>query len=172
MSQAGSRQLRLESIHATLNTATLEIHSGPANAKLQRWLSSIDLTCSGTGNLSKGFDAVHSLLFPYFSRFPHHLPSITANNDIELMKRCGNLRSVSVQWVSSELSDYNGVPKAVDQLRTEYRLDGMLELARLETLTLNGPGTGSASHTALHNLAKWFEAEFKERDRTTQVVLM
>ena len=170
MPQAGDRQLRLEAIHVTIELATLEIHSGPANAKLQKWLSSIDFQGSGNTRLSKGFEAVKSLLFPYFSRFPHYLPNITTNNDFGLMKLCTNLRSVEVQWVDSELCGNEG-PKPVDQLRNEYRLDGMLDLAKLETLTLDGPGEGSTGHLALQELVGGFENEYEKKGRTTKVIL-
>lgn len=110
------------------------------------------------------------MLFPYFSRFPHHLACITANTEIELMKRCTNLRSVEVQWVDSELCDHHE-PKTVQRLRKEYRLDGMLEPNMPETLILNGSGDYATGHSVLKELKKWFEAEFREKGRKTKVIM-
>lgn len=86
------------------------------------------------------------------------------------MRRCANLRSVEVQWVNSELCN-NGEPKSVEQLRRDYRLDGMLDLAKLETLTLDGPGEYATGHAALQDLAKWFEAKYKHRGVKAKVIL-
>ena len=98
------------------------------------------------------------------------MPGITTNNDIELMKRCTNLRTVNVQWVNSELCEH-GVPKSVERLRKEYRLDGMLSLFNLETLILAGPCELMPGHSSLQQLKEWFHAEFEKEGKKTKVLL-
>ncbi|KAK3718716.1 hypothetical protein LTR37_004935 [Vermiconidia calcicola] len=161
---AGDRKLRLEAIIVTIKQSTLEIHSGPGNAKLQEYLASLDFSSTGETNLITGFEAVRSLTFPYFSRFPHHHPAITANNDIELMKKSSNLRKVCLNFVWPELFEHGTSQKSVAQLRAEYRLDGMLELGKLKKLILMAPNT-----RVVHELAAWFEGEYAARDRMLEV---
>ena len=50
------------------------------------------------------FDAVKSLRFPYFSRFPHkRLADDIPNNDVELTCRSQNLRVLDITFVDEEL---------------------------------------------------------------------
>lgn len=172
ISQAGDRKLRLECILITIKLISFEIHSGPGNAKLQKWLGELYLQGSGETRLGSGFDAVRSLFFPYFSRYPYYaLDSTAPNNDIQLMRRCNNLRTVKALFVGSELHDYHtGGPKSVQQLRDNYRLDGMLELANLRTLALQCYGVAS-DDSGLQAVKKWFEGEFGKRKRPTKVVI-
>lgn len=167
VTQAGDRELRMQSMLVTIKLITFEIHSGPGNAKLQRWLRSINLQASGQTHLNTGFDAVHSLYFPYFSYFPYHLPEITANNDIELARRCANLRTLKVYFSSDNLEDVYGNPETVACLRESYRLDGMLELKNLKYLALHA----SSCLTALKNLKVWFEEEYSQRGQATKVAI-
>lgn len=100
--RAGNIQLRRECLLVALNQCTIEIHSGPGNAAFQTWLSKIDLT--GTeSSCETGFDAITSLNFPYFSRFPYRRVDITKNNDIGLALACRNLRSLTLDFHPDEL---------------------------------------------------------------------
>ena len=160
------RKLRAEAILVTIKQTTLEVHSGPGNAKLQKWLSSIDFTVSGETSLQSGFDAVHSLYFPYFSRYPHaSLPANAPNNDIRLMLKCRNLRKLTLTFVYAELLDVYLRPKSIYQLRREYRLDSMLSMfqhGELQTIVLKNPSYAPAL-PALRALAAWFRGEFAVR---------
>lgn len=170
ITQAGDRKLRLETILITLKLVTLEIHSGPGNAMLQKWLESLRLDKSGQTTLCAGFDAVHSLEFPYFSRYPFHfLPANAPNNDVELMRRCNTLRHVKVNFVLSTLYGNPGSLKTVAELRKDYRLDGMLELQNLRTLVLEHPGVDDQGKPLLTPLKKWFEGEFAKKGQVTTV---
>ena len=171
LTKAGSRQVRLEVLSVTIKLITFEIHSGPGNAKLQRWLEGIDLGASGQTSLKTGFDAVHSLIFPYFSRFPFYLPSIMRNNDIELARRCANLRTLKILFARENLYDDDGSPQTVQQLRTNYRLDGMLGLANLQFLGLQSFSYPAFTDPALRDLKVWFETEFRERSQGVNVVI-
>ena len=168
IARAGNRKLRAEVILVILKQTTLEIHSGPGNAKLQEWLESIDLSVSKETSLKSGFDAVHDLLFPYFSRYPHRtLPANSPNNDLQLMKKCQNLRKVEFNFVSTELHDPStGWPKSIDQLRREYRLHTMLEIFKygeLKTVVLRGPSAGYGGHAVLEELGAWLRWEYTVR---------
>lgn len=177
LARARDRKLRAEMILVAIKQATLEIHSGPANKKLQEWLSSIDLSITSNTSLLTGFDAVHSLSFPYFSRFPHYNPSITANNDIELMKKCASLRSVKLTFVQDELlkEDWDrGVveSKSVETLRSQYHLDGMLHLRNLKKLILVAMRCGSNGRAALQELGAWFKDEYGARNQILDVTVV
>lgn len=162
VTKAGDRKLCLEAILVIIKLATLEIHSGEGNAKLQKWLASLRLQGSGETDLRTGFDAVHSLYFPYFSRYPFHiLPSNAPNNDIELMRRCEHLREVKIMFAYGTLSTYSGHEKSVQQLREDYRLDGMLNLPSLRTLTFIAT---NHMHAELEPLKAWFEKEYRKRE--------
>ena len=173
--RAGDKTLRLETILVAIKQATLEIHSGPGNANLQSWLNSLDLSAiKGETGLRAGVEAIHSLSFPYFSRFPHRsLPSTNPNNDIVLVLKCVNLRKLSLNFVSHELLDYTHPyfeDKSVVQLRQEYRLDSILPLLhRIEfkSLALSGPSKGLIGHDALEALAAWFRWEYAIRANIT-----
>ena len=182
--RVGNRQLRQETVRAGLMVSTLEIHSKRGNEKLQKWLSSLSLT-EASGSQRNGFDAVKKLRFPYFSRFPHQsLPDTTPNSDLQLAKKCSNLRELSINFVRQEVYDYrapmNGTAyeplNSAERLRREYRLDGILSLKQLEVLRLEGycgtdPGAG------LQELVTWFKAKFeaekeaKERKFEVKVIL-
>lgn len=149
--------------------ATMEVWSGLPNPRLQKWLKSIDLSSTGNGNVATGYEAVRSLIFPSFSVNPYILlPAIALNNDIELMRRCRELRKVQIHWFRGAMDNADGTVKSIDKLRRTYRLDGMLELEKLETLTMTGYGLHRG---ALEELKKWFEDEFVQRGRKTSVVL-
>ena len=173
VTQVGDRRLRLETILLAIKQTTLEIHSGPANQKLQVWLASLNFSHTGNTSLCNGFDAVHSLRFPYFSRFPHRiLAARSSNNDIDLMRRCANLRSVSLHFVHSELIDYTtGLAKSVAQLRAEYRFDCMRNLRNLSKLELEGPSPGTVGHTVTVALAAWFRWEYALHGKALQVTI-
>jgi hypothetical protein len=168
IARAGDRKLRAEVILVSLKHTTMEIHSGPGNAKLQEWLESIDLSVSEQTSLNSGFEAVHALSFPYFSRYPHvSLPSNSPNNDLQLMKKCQNLRRIELNFVLSELYNHStGLPKSLFQLRREYRLHTMLEIFKygeLKTVVLRGPSAGYGGHTALEELGAWLRWEYAVR---------
>jgi len=168
--RAGNIQLRRECLLVALKMCTIEIHSGPGNAALRAWLSSIDLT--GIGSFCKtGYDAITSLEFPYFSRFPYHDTSITKNNDIGLALACKNLRSLTLYFHTEELlkvlcrhPGYGGdvtTSRALD-IRKSYQLDGILDAAKLEKIHFKS----YAPEFLLRGLAEvvaWLEKGFQER---------
>lgn len=173
--RAGDRVLRQETIMMTIEQTTFAIHSGPGNASFQTWLEHVDLRLASDGYIN-GFDAVKSLSFPYFSRYPHsHLLATATNNDIELMLKCRNLESVSMEWAGQELCNYDaatGMPfaKPVQQLRSEYRLDRMLDLRRVKKLVLVGRMIGD---TTLSDLATWLGTNMPHVDgKRIQVVVV
>lgn len=160
--RVGNRKLRQETIRVALMNTTLEIHSGPGNRKLQQWLSSIDLSLASKGQ-TNGFDAVKKLSFPYFSFLPYdRLLADTPHGDIELMKKCSNLREVSIYFSPGQVCDYFAPDKSAQQLRQDYRLDGMLGLEKLETLRFLG-WYGSNPNSGICELARWFEDSFKSQ---------
>ncbi|KAK3635697.1 hypothetical protein LTR56_014573 [Elasticomyces elasticus] len=152
-----SKTVRAEYLMLALEKATFSIHSGPGNAKFQRWLSKIDL--SAIASYHTGFDAIKTLQFPYFSRFPHQqFPATTPNNDIELMVKCGNLESISMTWAGDMLIDFNAptpTGKDVQQLSLEYRLDRLRQLTKLRRVELVRFRQGTLSLAVLENLAQW-----------------
>lgn len=158
---AGDKTLRLETIRTTLLNSQLEIHSGPANRQLQQWLASLDFSAIST-NLQDGFDVVRKLSFPYFSRFPHHLPQITSNQDINLMKKCRHLKQVCIHFVAEEVVR-SGVEKTADQLVREYYLDQMLGLDELEILEFSGHCTQD-TEVGVYATALWFKRQFDQRE--------
>lgn len=171
-----NERFRLEAIYVTLNKSTIEIHSGPANAGVQQWLAGMDFTALGGDTSYKtGFDAVKSLKFPFFSRFPHRkLPKNAKNEDIVLMQRCKNLRSVHITLVDAELTYFYNMdgylPKALEQMRREYRLDEMLKLKKLERLHLASKlsmyvyeDSGHVGFRQVEKLKEWFDVEFAKR---------
>ncbi|KAK5132861.1 hypothetical protein LTR08_008577 [Meristemomyces frigidus] len=173
--RAGDKLLRQETIMITIEQTTFAIHSGPGNASFQNWLGDVDLRLTSKTYVT-GFDAVKSLAFPYFSRFPHaSLAPATPNSDIELMLSCRQVEQVSMVWVAQELVADDAAtgqqgPKTVERLRKEYRLDRMLGLRKLRTLTLVRRGAGNS--TALDDLAAWFRANMSGVDgQSIQVVL-
>lgn len=172
LTQAGDRTLRLQSILVTIKLITVEIHSGPGNARLQTWLESLNLDGSGETRLRTGFDAVHSLYFPYFSRYPFYtLPANAPNNDVQLMRRCANLRKVRLNFAHETLSNNQGAIKSVEDFRRDYRLDGMLDLPSLVTLTLQNSSLDLNGVPLLMPLKVWFESEFSKKGRSVTVTI-
>lgn len=154
----GNHQLRVEGLLVTLKNATWELHSFQGNQKFQAWLDTLDFTDAQGSGITTGYEAIHHLKFPYFSRFPHAtLPSDEPNGDVLFMRKCANLRSVNTTWMVVELWD-----KTVDQLRQEYRLDGMLELDELKELCFHGT-------PLIEPLAKWFKEEFQKKSQAVVV---
>jgi len=162
---AGDRLLRQETLIVTIESTTWSIHSWPGNQGFQAWLGGIDLTLASK-TYATGFDAVKSLMFEFFSRYPHRIKQPQdPNNDIELMLKCGNLEHVTTEWAGEELREYDRVTgtwnyKTVDQLRVDYRLDRMLELRKLKKLELvlcKGVGLG-----VLPELGAWFVANMPQ----------
>ena len=148
-----SKTIRADFVLLAVESTTFDIHSGPGNAKFQKWLGRTSLE-SISKNYKTAFDAVKSLRFSYFSSFHHaSMPAIAANNDIELMLKCKNLESVSMVWHGAELIHMYGHAKSVDLLRTQYRLDRMLELGKLKHVILMRLVVGGAASTALDDLA-------------------
>jgi hypothetical protein len=168
--RAGNIQLRRECLLVALKKCTVEIHSGPGNAAFQAWLSTIDLT--GTESFCEtGYDAITSLNFPYFTRFPYHDPSITKNNDIGLALACKNLRSLTLDFHSEELfnilsrhpeAEGEVASKCALDIRKSYQLDGLLGATKLEKIRFRT----SAPEYVLIGLAEvivWLDQGFQER---------
>ncbi|KAK5718785.1 hypothetical protein LTR17_015619 [Elasticomyces elasticus] len=89
-----TKTLRAQYLLVAIENTTFRVHNGPGNAHFQEWLASTDLS-SVSRHHKTGFDAVKSLEFPYFSRFPHpalapHVP----NSDVSLMTMCKNLKEL------------------------------------------------------------------------------
>lgn len=168
--RAGNVQLRRECLLVTLKLCTVEIHSGWGNAALQAWLSKIDLT--GIDTFCKtGYDAITTLDFPYFSRFPYGAPGITNNNDVELALACKNLRSLSMDFQPEELYSmdcrhcgkiFHFAAKCALDIRESYQLDGLLGASKLERLYFDVGGYASL-FLGLTEVADWFKKGFQER---------
>ncbi|KAK0893818.1 hypothetical protein LTR91_020321 [Friedmanniomyces endolithicus] len=148
------KTLRAEYLREAIEKTTFSIHSGPGNQHFQKWLASTDL--SDVSSYKNGFGAVKTLHFPYFSRHPWYiLPADAPNNDIELMLRCPNLESVSMFWAGATLTDQNNVGKSVEQLRTEYRLDRLMQLRGLKRMVMYRFQFGNATEEVLETLVEW-----------------
>ncbi|GIZ48066.1 hypothetical protein CKM354_001114100 [Cercospora kikuchii] len=166
LTRARDRQLRLETIRSTLMTVVLEVHSGWGNARLQQWLSELRLS-EISKNMTDGFDAVRALRFPYFSRFPYHLPHITSNDDINLMLKCKGLKSVAIAFYPGSVvslwgTGVLGSELSADQLVRNYHLENMLELKELEELQFL-QYCGHDPSLGIPALAKWFKNEYQQR---------
>ncbi|KAM0722201.1 hypothetical protein Q7P37_001642 [Cladosporium fusiforme] len=172
---AGHMALRRHCQLVTLKKCTIEIHSGPGNAKLQSWLSKIDF--SAISNLRTGFDAIRSLKFPYFSRFPYGTPGINTNNDVQLMLACKNLTTVTLNFHPGEVGRifmrfHNRAERnnstlyfeTAQRIRQNYQLDGILGATELKTLRLDANPWGPLSE-----LASWFTEQFLERGQEVKV---
>jgi hypothetical protein len=176
LAQAGNRALRQEVLNTTLQTATIELHSGEGNRKFQQWLGSLSFDAQKDDRVNHGLDAVHSLRFPFFSRFPHrHLEASVTNSNIDLMRMCSNLKKVEVQFVSQELyqnapATWPVVEKTIDELRAAYRLDAMRNLPCLEKLVLIGPGPGYFGHAAMLAMATFFRWVYAVQGKVLKVV--
>lgn len=168
-----NKQLRTESLLVAIEQTTFEIHSGPGNAKFQNWLAMVDLKpLAGdvADNLKTGFDAVQKLRFPFFSRFPHTLPHITSNNDVNFMAKCDNLQEVGLNFHVQEVirKDVDGgVEKSAEQLVREYYLDGILSVQKLKKLQFLG-WCSSNEKLGIIALGKWFEEQFKGQQEKGQ----
>jgi len=148
------KTLRAEYLREAIEQTTFSIHSGQGNEHFQKWLASTDL--SDVSSYKNGFGAVKTLHFPYFSRYPWYvLPADAPNNDIELMLRCPNLETVSLFWAGATLTDQNNVGKIVEQLRTEYRLDRLLQLRGLKRMVMFRFQFGTTMEEVLENLVQW-----------------
>ncbi|KAK4898160.1 hypothetical protein LTR27_004167 [Elasticomyces elasticus] len=157
-----TKTLRAQYLLVAIENTTFCVHNGPGNAHFQAWLTSTDLSIVSHHHKT-GFDAVKSLEFPYFSRFPHQaLGPDVPNSDVKLMLRCKNLEAVRMNWVGSTLFDQATQDgKSVAQLRTEYRLDGMLGLNNLKRLQLERYAPAAFADEVLENLAEWFREGLK-----------
>ncbi|KAK5716683.1 hypothetical protein LTR15_009575 [Elasticomyces elasticus] len=151
-----SKAVRAEYLALALEATTFTIHSGAGNDRFQDWLGDLDLSIFSS-NYSNGYSAIKSLSFPYFSRFHHQLyPPTTPNNDIELMVKCRNLEKVSINWAGDALLDQNFLAKDVQQLRSEYRLDRLLELRGAKRISLIRFRVFlDNAQAALESLAEW-----------------
>jgi hypothetical protein len=176
--RAGNIQLRRECLLVALKMCTIEIHSGPGNAALQAWLSMIDLT--GIDSFCEtGYDAITSLNFPYFSRFPYRDASITKNNDIGLALACRNLRSLSVDFHSEELfrvlcrhpeSEGNVATNCALDIRKSYQLDGLLDATKLEKIRFR-TGAPEDLLAGLAEMVAWLDKGFQERGQKVVIVI-
>lgn len=177
-------RFRLESLMVTIEKSTIEIHSGPANEGMQKWFAQVNFSALGGDTTYKtGFDAVKSLRFPFFSRFPHRkLPANAKNQDINLMLRCKNLATLRISWVDEELTYFYNMdgflPKPVEQIRREYRLDDMLKVKNLKHLHLASRVTnqvyeasGHVGYRQVEALKKWFDEEFGKRGLKVKVTI-
>jgi len=175
--RAGNIQLRRECLLVTLNGCTIESHSGPSNAALRAWLSRIDLT-GVESSCETGYDAIKSLHFPYFSRFPYHDASITKNNDIVLALACTNLRVLTLNFHPEELRKVSyrhlgaetelAVDCALD-IRQSYQLDGLLGATKLEKLQFVSWGSSDNELIGLTEVVAWLDKGFKERGQRVVV---
>lgn len=176
--RAGNIQLRRECLLVALNMCTIEIHSGPGNAALRAWLSTIDLT--GIESFCKtGFDAIKSLSFPYFSRFPYRDASITKNNDVGLALACKNLRSLTLDFHSEELfrvlcrhpeAEGDVAAKCALDIRKSYQLDGLLGATKLETIRFRACASEDLL-AGLKEVVAWMEKGFHERGQKVVIKL-
>ncbi|KAM0700738.1 hypothetical protein Q7P35_012459 [Cladosporium inversicolor] len=166
--RAGNIQLRRECLLVALKI--VEIHSGPGNASFQTWLSRIDPT--GTeSSCETGFDAITSLSFPYFSRFPYRRADITKNNDIGLALACRNLRSLTLDFHSEELhnvlsrhaeAEGNVATNCALDIRETYQLDGLLGATKLKKSHFR-TGASEQLLVGLEEVVTWMDKGFQER---------
>lgn len=176
--RAGNIQLRRECLLVTLKMCTIEIHSGPSNAAFQAWLSTIDL--AGIESFCKtGYDAIMSLNFPYFSRFPYHDASITRNNDIGLALACKNLRSLTLDFDSEELfrvlcrhpeAEGDVAAKCALDIRKSYQLDGLLGATKLEKIRFRVCAFKDLL-AGLEGVVAWMDKGFQERGQKVVIKL-
>ena len=96
-----------------------------------------------------------------------------ANNDIQLMRKCKNLRHVEVLFVDQELVQPGTLDtKSVTQLRQEYRLDGLCGLPAVETIRLRGPSGWIAHLDVLRELAMWLKQDYCALQRASVRVIV
>ena len=183
IARAFDNQVRLECLLVLLEKSVIEIHSGPGLMKLRGFLQCVDFNESTPKDTSYdlGFDCIKALRFPFFSRFPHKtLPADAFNKDISLMRSCKNLTSVKMTWVDEDLTYFYNMdgylPKKIERIREQYRLDAMLDLEKLEHLHLASKLTGYVYEESGHvgsrqveALKEWFEEEFENRGKKVTV---
>ncbi|KAK1013102.1 hypothetical protein LTS01_000915 [Friedmanniomyces endolithicus] len=152
-----SKVLRAEYLLEAIEKTTFIVHNGLGNEHFQKWLGSTNL--SGVSSYANGFGAVRALNFPYFSRYPYYiLPATTPNNDIELMLRCPKLESVRLMWAGDMLHDQNNwlnAGKSVEQVRTDYRLDRLMQLRGLKRMVLVRFQFDTVAEEVLESLVEW-----------------
>lgn len=174
VARAGSSLLRRECSLVALKVSTVEIHSGPDNVALQAWLRKIDFSGVETdsGNCQNGFDAINTLNFPYFSRFPYDQRSITVNHDVQLALACKHLRTLTLDFhfqeisrIESNLRLRNQITQpsqlhiaAAASIRQKYQLDLLLDAKQLQKIRLRATETRT-----LEVLSVWFVQEFNAR---------
>ena len=148
------------------------------NAALRAWLSTIDLTCIELF-CKTGFDAIKSLSFPYFSRFPYRDASITKNNDVGLALACKNLRSLTLDFHSEELfrvlcrhpeAEGDVAAKCALDIRKSYQLDGLLGATKLETIRFRACASEDLL-AGLKEVVAWMEKGFHERGQKVVIKL-
>ncbi|KAK3677358.1 hypothetical protein LTR78_002896 [Recurvomyces mirabilis] len=169
-----SKQVRTVFLLRQSETTAFSVENGPGNAAFQEWLASVDFS-SVSNNYKNGFDAIKALTFPFFSRFPLWVvPIHKPNSNVQLMERCKTLKTVSMGWASVTLFNINtGAGKTMDQLRAEYRIDGLLQLKNLETITLVGFGMSASASPQLQALADWLKSNWSGHpERELEVVLL
>jgi hypothetical protein len=168
--RAGNIQLRRECLLVALKMCTIEIHSGPSNAALQAWLSRINLT-GIESSCETGYDAITSLSFPYFSRFPYRDASITKNNDIGLALACRNLRHLTLDFHTEELfkilcrhpeAEGEVATKCALGIRKSYQLDGLLGATKLEKIRFRTCASKRLL-VGLEEVVAWMMKGFQER---------
>ncbi|KJX93138.1 hypothetical protein TI39_contig4387g00001 [Zymoseptoria brevis] len=176
-----TKRLRAEGLYAALKQTDLEIRSGPGNAAFTAWLATIDFSLLHgdiNTNIATGFDAVHKLSFPFFSRFPYwHLPRTALNEDVELMKKCTQLQQVTLKLQAGDLIDNmeEDLLKTPIQLVGTFRMDGVLTLKRLEKLILVGKVMkwyADWEVDGITGLKKWLDEEYKKLGHKVVVTII
>ncbi|KAK5686058.1 hypothetical protein LTS10_002172 [Elasticomyces elasticus] len=157
-----TKTLRAQYLLVAIENTTFRVHNGPGNAHFQEWLASTDLSIVSHHHKT-GFGAVKPLEFPYFSRYPHQtLAPDVPNSDVKLMGMCKNLEAVRFNWVGSTLFDQaTQGGKSVAQLRSEYRLDGMLGLSSLKRVQIERYAPAAFADEVLESLAEWLRNGLK-----------
>lgn len=163
-------ELFREALVLGLKRSTIKVHSGPQNTALQTWLAEQDLRGMGPGLVDE-FDAIQTLSFPYFSRFPWRNPNITSDMDIGFMRKCKNLEMFTLYFVEREIFEQVPHPKPASTLRRQHHLDEMLQLSSLETLRIAVPiHLDYWEYDDVHELAAWFKDEFAKLGREVDAV--
>ena len=183
IARAFDDQVGLESLMVLLEKSTIEIHSGPGQMKLRSFLQNVDFNEATPKDTSYnlGHDCIKAMRFSFFSRFPHkNLPANAFNKDIGLMLSCKNLTIVTTTWVDEDLTYFYSMdgylPKTIERLREQYRLDGMLGLKKLKHLHLGLEVTdrvydesGYIGYKQICALKVWLDGEFAKRGRKVMV---
>lgn len=167
--RAGNRLLRRECLLVALKSTTIEVHSGPGNASIQAWLSRISFEGVET-SCKDGFDAIRSLKFPYFSRFPYAQAGITVNHDILLCQKSKHLRKLTINFHPDTLivSRLGPVLKDATAIRQDFQLVGLLDLPNLEELRIE-TSAREIRISVIHELVAWFDEEFEKRSHKVTV---